>query len=87
MENQCSYSLSKKYFAIFPSDGQKSKAKQEYLNRVGFYEDVSNKYIARGRIEPGAIETNIANTNEVRFEVTENCNLSCKYLFKFYYFT
>lgn len=73
------YDNETKYFVLQPQDPQARNRKDEYLKSVGFYKNRDKNKILSGRISEDAIKNALANTLQIVFEVTENCNLDCKY--------
>ncbi len=49
----------------------------KFLKENGFLENIPNKL--EGRYSPEYFQYNLSNINQVIFEVTDNCNLSCEY--------
>jgi uncharacterized protein len=56
-----------------------SEKKILYLEQLGFKDRLNIKQRISGRMTPDLIEKSLANTLQLVFEVTEECNLNCEY--------
>jgi uncharacterized protein len=57
------------------------KRKYLFLKKHGYFEKVDRAKVLGGRLNESNIEQFIASTRQIIFEVTENCNLECKYCY------
>ncbi|MCK9450864.1 MAG: radical SAM peptide maturase [Bacteroidales bacterium] len=57
------------------------KRKFEFLKENGFFNTISNEQIIGGRLKPSDINYELSNLRALVFEITERCNLQCKYCF------
>ena len=57
------------------------KRKYEFLRENGFFENIDNEQIIGGRLKESDIEYELSNLRAIVFEITERCNLQCKYCF------
>lgn len=73
------YSSSKRTFALVPANYKKKNLKINYLQSIGFFNEINFKQLNSGRLNKQDIESALANTLQITFEVTEKCNLACKY--------
>lgn len=53
--------------------------KVEFLKRNGFFKNTNKKLCLDGELSPTIVEDLVKNINHVVFEVTDDCNLRCKY--------
>lgn len=53
--------------------------KLEFLKRNGFYSDTYKETVLDGELSPMLVESLVENINHIVFEVTDDCNLKCKY--------
>lgn len=68
-----------KYFVLQPQNELNRNKKEDYLKSVGFFKQQDIKKKLSGRFNEDHIKGALANALQVVFEVTENCNLDCKY--------
>ncbi|NOU19995.1 MAG: radical SAM peptide maturase [Bacteroidales bacterium] len=73
------YDNETRYFVLQPQNELSRNKKEEYLRSVGFYKQLDKKKKLSGRFTEDHIKDSLANALQVVFEVTENCNLECKY--------
>lgn len=53
--------------------------KYQYLKEHGFFKDLPNKHFFSTILSTEATEKGILDTQQIIFEVTDSCNLNCKY--------
>jgi len=57
------------------------KKKFNFLRDNGYFETINNKQIIGGRLKSSDIDYELSNLRALVFEITERCNLQCKYCF------
>ena len=78
MHDKYIYLKRNKYFVLEP-EAKIKKRKLEYFEKYEFNKNIEFKNKIYGRINKEMIIKALANTLQITFEVTENCNLECKY--------
>jgi len=53
--------------------------KYRMLKNSGYFKELDARQYLAARVSPEIIERNLANTRQVVFEVTQECNLACRY--------
>lgn len=53
--------------------------KYEFLKDYGFFSEIDSNILLEGRVTKEIIEKNLANLNQLVFQVTSDCNLKYKY--------
>ena len=53
--------------------------KYRMLKKSGYFKELDARQYLAARVSPEIIERNLANTRQVVFEVTQECNLACRY--------
>lgn len=54
-------------------------AKYDYLRNLGFFEDIDIDNMLSGKVTTQAIDNQLNNLDNIVFQVTSDCNFSCKY--------
>ena len=74
--------LNKRIIAKYPllqEDLDHYYKKYNCLKKVGFFKKRNLNNIFSGKIDEKVVENSFANCNDIVFQVTQQCNLKCKY--------